>query len=73
MINSYPIRNLQPIEDKVHCKNPVNETQYKGAIESLLYLAINTRPYILFAVYKAVRKLKNPNMKDWINVTTIIR
>jgi len=26
MINSYPIRNLQPIEDKVHCKNPVNET-----------------------------------------------
>ena len=51
----------------------VNETEYRGAIGSLLYLAICTRPDILFAVSKAARKAKEPTMKDWNNVMKILK
>jgi len=73
MINSHPTRNLQPIEDETLRKRPINETKYRGAIRSILYSAINTKPDILFAVNKAARKSKNPNMDDWVNVTKIMR
>ena len=38
-----------------------------------MYLAISTRPDILFSVSKASRKNNNPNLEDWINVIKIFR
>ena len=37
-----------------------------------LYIAISTRPDILFSVGKAARKSKNPTTEDWSNVLKII-
>jgi len=68
-----PSRNLKPIENETLRKQMVNETEYRGAIGSLLYLAICTRPDILFAVSKAARKAKEPTMEDWYNVMKILK
>ena len=39
----------------------------------MLYLAISTRPDILFSVSKASRKSDNPTYEDWYNVLKIFR
>ena len=68
-----PVRNLIPIENlKLRCKN-FDETKYRSAIGSLLYLGICTRPDILFAVSRAARKSTNPTLEDWDNVLRIFR
>ena len=69
----YPVRSPKPIEDYILRKRKFNETQYRGAIGNLLYLAISTRPDILFAVSKAARKNKNPTEEDWENVMRIFK
>eukprot|EP00833_Pecoramyces_ruminatium_P011916 jgi/Orpsp1_1/1185948/evm.model.c7180000096179.1 len=43
------------------------------AVGSLLYLAMGTRPDIMYAVSKASRKNKNPTYEDWMNVLRIFR
>eukprot|EP00833_Pecoramyces_ruminatium_P000880 jgi/Orpsp1_1/1174912/evm.model.c7180000051932.1 len=73
-INKYkPSSNTIPIENKIlRCKK-FNSTKYRQAIGSLLYLAISTRPDILFSVSKASRKSKDPTYEDWYNVLKIFR
>ena len=64
---------MKPLENKKLRKQKIDETLYRGAIESLLNLAICIRPDIIFAVSKTTRKSKVPTMEDWENVRRIFR
>lgn len=70
---SKPVRCLKPIENKRLRQIKFNKTIYQSAIGSLLYLAINTRPDILFSVSKAARKTQNLTNEDWENIIKIFR
>jgi len=73
-IDKYKISsNMIPEENEELRKRKFNITKYQQAIGSLLYLAICTRPDILFPVNKASRKAKDPNYEDWYNVIKIFR
>jgi len=39
----------------------------------ILYLAVSTRPGIMFSVSRAARKNNNPTLEDWFNVKKIFR
>lgn len=65
--------NMVPETNEEYRKKPFDETKYRQAIGSLLYLGICTRPDILFYVSKASRKSHNPNYEDWLNVIKIFR
>ena len=70
--NTKPVRNLKPVNEiKNRCK-AFNETSYRS-IGNLLYLAVCTRPDIIFSVVRASRKSKNPTIEDWHNVKKIFR
>ena len=69
----YPIRNMKPTENKELRKIKFNPTKYRSAIGNLLYLAICTRPDILFSVSKSARKSTEPTMEDWENVLKIFK
>eukprot|EP00833_Pecoramyces_ruminatium_P002962 jgi/Orpsp1_1/1176994/evm.model.c7180000059751.1 len=68
-----PVRNLIPVENPKLRNKKFDETKYRSAIGSLLYLGICTRPDILFAVSRAARKSINPTLEDWNNVIKIFR
>ena len=73
-INKYKqTSNTVPIIDEKLRNKTIDKTLYQQAVGSLLYLAISTRPDILFSVSKASRKNNNPNFEDWINVIKIFR
>jgi len=73
-INKYkPVSNTVPIENEQLRKSKFDNTKYRQAIGSLLYLALSTRPDILFSVSKASRKSENPTFEDWYNVIKIFR
>jgi len=73
-INKFkPTSNMIPIENNILKSKKFNPTKYKQAIGSLLYLAISTRPDILFSVSRASRKSKDPTYEDWYNVIKIFR
>jgi len=57
-----PTSNMLPIINE-DLRKRFDQTKYKKAIGNLLYLAISTRPDILFAVNKASRRSRNPNTK----------
>jgi hypothetical protein len=46
---------------------------YREAVGSLMYLAIGSRPDIMFAVSYASQKLENPTKNDWNRVKRIFR
>eukprot|EP00833_Pecoramyces_ruminatium_P015872 jgi/Orpsp1_1/1189904/evm.model.d7180000075388.1 len=71
--NLKPSNNTIPNEIKDLKNKKFNSTIYKQAIGSLLYLAINTRPDILFSVSKAASKNENPTYEEWNNVLKIFR
>jgi len=73
MTNEKPLRNLSPVENAELRQIKFNETRYRSAVGNLLYLGINTRPDILFAVNKAARKSTNPTLEDWYNIKRIFR
>ena len=73
MKNSVPSRNTKPILDEELRKNKIDKTKYRSAIGNLLYLAISTRPDIIYSVGKAARRSKDPNLEDWENVLKILR
>jgi len=68
-----PCSNMIPINNKKLKEKTFNSTKYRQAVGNLLYLAICTRPDILFSVSKASRKNQNPNYEDWFNVLKIFR
>ena len=68
-----PVSTPKAIYNASLRKKPFNSTKYRQAIGSLLYLAISTRPDILFSVTKASRKATNPNLEDWENVKRIMK
>ncbi len=69
---SRPSDFIKPIENDDFKLISVDSTKYRSLIGNLLYLAISTRPDILFAVTKAARKSNNPNKEDWINLIKIL-
>jgi len=68
-----PLRNFTPRENEKLRKEKFNETIYRSAIGNLLYLAICTRPDILFGVTRAARQAHQPTLEDWENVLKIFR
>jgi len=70
--NIIPSMNLKPLESEMNSNEKFNPTIYRSAIGNLLYLAISTRPDILFAVSKAARKSQNPTTDDWAKVIKIL-
>jgi len=73
-INKYSlISNTIPIEYKELRNKYFNPTRYKQAIGSLLYLALSTRPDILYSVSKASRKSEKPTYEDWYNLLKVFR
>ena len=50
-----------------------NNVQYRKAIGSLLYLAVNTRPDIAVAVSILSRKVESPSNKDWTEVKRLLK
>jgi len=71
--NTKPVRNLKPVNEIKNRYKAFNETSYRSAIGNLLYLAVCTRPDIIFSVVRAARKSKNPTIEDWHNVKKIFR
>jgi len=67
------ISSLTYIQDEELRKRSFDPKKYMQAVGSLLYLAMGTRPDILFATSKASRKNRNPTYEDWINVIKIFR
>jgi len=63
--NTKPVRNLKPVNEIKNRYKAFNETSYRSAIGNLLYLAVCTRPDIIFSVVRAARKSKNPTIEDW--------
>ena len=54
-------------------KTPFDQSTYKSAIGSLLYIAKTTRPDISFSVNKAARKCERPTKSDWNKVLNIFK
>ena len=50
-----------------------NNVQYRKAIGSLLYLAVNTRPDIAVTVSILSRKVESPSNKDWTEVKRLLK
>jgi len=73
MENCTALKNMNPVDIEEYKKIKFDHTTYRIAIGNLIYLAINTRPDILFAVNKASRRSKEPNLNDWMNVQKIFR
>jgi len=59
-----PTRNTKPVEDTNLRSKSYNETTYRSAIGNLLYLAVSTRPDIMFSVSRGARKNNNPTLED---------
>jgi hypothetical protein len=68
-----PCSNTIPEKHNDLAQRKFDPTKYRQAIGSLLYLAICTRPDILFSVSRAARKSQDPNYEDWVNVLKIFR
>ena len=68
-----PVSTPKPTTNEKLRKIPFNITKYQQVIGSFLYLAVSTRPDIMFSVSKASRKAKDPNLEDWDNVKRIMK
>jgi len=68
----YPTLILKPsINNKLN-KLSINTTKYRSLVGNLLYVAISTRPDILYSVSKAAQRSKEPTMEDWMNALKIL-
>jgi len=59
--------------DNVDDDTPFDPTTYRCAVGSLLYLAICTRPDILFSVSRASRYSQKPTLKNWKELVQIFK
>jgi hypothetical protein len=50
---------------------PVDVTEYLKAVGGLNYLAINTRPDLLYALSQVASKCSAPTRKDWRNLMRV--
>jgi len=73
MRNTTPSRNTKPVEDEELRKIKFDQTKYRSIVGNLLYLAISTRPDIIYSVGRAARKSKNPTSEDWLNIMKILK
>ena len=79
ILNEFNIDKYNETSHMLYIKNEelrnrnFNPKLYMKAVGCLLYLAIGTRPDILFATSKTSRKNKNPTYEDWMNVIRIFR
>jgi len=69
----HKISNMIYTEDEKLRERKFNKTTYMQAVGSLLYLAMGTRPDIMYATSKASRKNQDPTYEDWMNVIKIFR
>jgi len=67
------ISNMMYTEDEKLRERKFDKTTYMQAVGCLLYLAMETRPDIMFATSKASRKNQNPTFEDWMNLIKIFR
>ena len=51
---------------------PMDVTEYLKAVGGLNYLAINTRPDLLYALSQAASKCSAPTQKDWRNLMRVL-
>jgi hypothetical protein len=51
---------------------PMDITEYLKAVGGLNYLAINTRPDLLYALSQVASKCSSPTMKDWRRVIRVL-
>jgi len=58
-------------EDEKLRERKFDKTTYIQAVGCLLYLAMGTRPDIMFATSKASRKNQNSTFEDWMNTIKI--
>ena len=61
------------LSDKEDDEELFDPTTYRSAVGSLIYLAICTRPDIMFSVNKVAQHCKEPKVKDWRNIIQIFR
>ena len=63
-----------PLQGKEICEieEACDETLYRGAIGSLMFLSTTTRPDISFSLCKLSQKCSNPSMTDWNNVLHLL-
>jgi len=54
-------------------KENLIKLNYMQVVGSFLYLAMGTRPDIMYATIKASRKNQIPTYEDWMNVNKIFR
>lgn len=66
-----PTAKMSPQSEEEKAK--MSDVPYKSAIGSLLYLAICTRPDIIYAVSALARYSQNPGMEHWMLVKHVIR
>jgi len=71
--NHNEISNMMYYKNEKVSKKKFNQKLYMKAVGCLLYLAIETRPNIMFATSKASRKNWKPLYEDWFNVLKIFR
>ena len=61
---------LQPATNQ---DEPLNQTQYQSAVGSLMYLSVNSRPDIAFAVNNLARFNSNPRKEYWTALKRVLR
>jgi len=67
------ISNMMYTENEKLRETKFDKTTYMQAVGCLLYLAMGTRPDIMYATSKATRKNQDPTLEDWMNVIKIFR
>ena len=53
--------------------DPINTTQYRQAIGSLMYLMIGSRPDLAYSIGKLSQHCENPSETNWIAVKRLLR
>ncbi|KAK3913037.1 Copia protein [Frankliniella fusca] len=61
------------IDNEENDEKPIDKTEFKQAIGSLLYLSNNTRPDLAYAVCALSQRCCNPTERDWRNVRQVLK
>lgn len=61
------------VDNEENDEKPIDITEFKQAIGSLLYLSNNTRPDLAYAVCALSQRCCNPTERDWRNVCQVLK